>query len=130
AFARAVRHEPVDNRPPPAATGQLPRVAPHAMWRVLAASLLAVVATSTIFNAVTVSLPSLFAERLAHWTANPAWLGALVAAVYLAGALSQYVVGNVIDRYGLQRVLVPLCLLLPPSLYAASRAGDLGLLLA
>jgi MFS family permease len=41
------------------------RVAKKDMWRVIVALLIVVIAISTTFNAVTVALPKLFAERLA-----------------------------------------------------------------
>src|ERR1700730_5862998 len=45
------------------------RVAKNDMWRVIVALLIVVIAVSTTFNAVTVALPKLFAERLARPTA-------------------------------------------------------------
>ena len=50
------------------------RVAKEDMWRVIVALLIVVIAISTTFNAVTVALPKLFAERL-DFTKSPALLG-------------------------------------------------------
>ena len=41
------------------------------------------IAISTTFNAVTVALPKLFAERLADLTKSPALLGVIAAGVYV-----------------------------------------------
>src|SRR6476660_10447073 len=61
AFAMLVAHE--DRRGSKQAAAQA-RVARDQMWRVVLALLLVVVAISTTFNAITVALPKLFAERL------------------------------------------------------------------
>src|SRR6185437_10541878 len=59
------------------------RVARQDMWRVILALLIVVIAISTTFNAVTVALPKLFAERLADLTRSPALLGVIAACVYV-----------------------------------------------
>src|SRR6185437_1047972 len=66
------------------------RVAKEDMWRVIVALLIVVIAISTTFNAVTVVLPKLFAERLAELTRSPALLGMIAACVYVFGAMTQY----------------------------------------
>jgi hypothetical protein len=40
------------------------RVSKDLMWRVVVALVVTIVASSTTFNAITVALPKLFAERL------------------------------------------------------------------
>jgi len=74
-------------------------VAKADMWRVILALFIVVIAISTTFNAVTVALPKLFAERLADMTASPALLGVIAACVYVFGAMTQYTIGKLIDRY-------------------------------
>jgi TRAP-type C4-dicarboxylate transport system permease large subunit len=61
AFMRTVVHE--DRSGVRQAAAQA-RVAKQDMWRVIVALLIVVIAISTTFNAVTVALPKLFAERL------------------------------------------------------------------
>jgi MFS family permease len=85
AFAMTVVHE--DRTRSRQAAAQA-RVAKEDMWRVILALLIVVVAISTTFNAVTVALPKLFAERLAGLTRSPALLGVIAACVYVFGALA------------------------------------------
>jgi MFS family permease len=96
---------------------------------VFAALLIAVLASSTTFNAVTVALPKLFAERLAELTTNPALLGLITAGVYVFGALTQYNVGKLIDRHSLKQIFLVLALLPAPLLYAAAALNNVPLLL-
>ena len=89
-----------------------------------------VIAISTTFNAVTVALPKLFAERLADFTRSPALLGVIAACVYVFGAMTQYTIGKLIDRYSLKAVSLPLSLVLAPFLYLAATLSNLPLILA
>ncbi|HWN79732.1 MAG TPA: MFS transporter, partial [Bradyrhizobium sp.] len=106
------------------------RVAKEDMWRVIVALLIVVIAVSTTFNAVTVALPKLFAERLADLTKSPALLGAIAACVYVFGAMTQYTIGKLIDRYSLKTVSLPLSFLLAPFLYLAATLSNLPLIIA
>src|SRR6476660_9597536 len=72
AFMRTVVHE--DRAGVRQAAAQA-RVAKADTWRVILALLIVVVAISTSFNAVTVALPKLLAERLGGLTRSPALLG-------------------------------------------------------
>jgi predicted MFS family arabinose efflux permease len=127
AFARTVAHEDRSGHKQAAAQA---RVAKGDMWRVILSLLIVVLAASTTFNAVTVALPKLFAERLADLTASPALLGLIAAGVYVFGAMTQYNVGKLIDRYSLKAVSLPLSLLLGPFLYLAATLSNLPLILA
>src|SRR5438128_2997906 len=80
AFARTVVHE---NRAGFKQAAAQARVAKDDMWRVIVALLIVVIAISTTFNAVTVALPKLFAERLVDLTKSPALLVAIAAAPIL-----------------------------------------------
>ena len=125
AFMRAVVHE--DRSGHKQATVRA-RVAKADMWRVLLALLIVVIAVSTTFNAVTVALPKLFAERLSDLTRSPALLGVITACVYVSGAVTQYSIGKLIDRHSLKTVCLPLSLLLAPSLYLAASLSNLPLI--
>ena len=127
AFMRMVVHEDRSGHRQAAAQA---RVARGDMWRVFLALLIVVLAASTTFNAVTVALPKLFAERLSDLTASPALLGVIAAAVYVFGAMTQYNVGKLIDRYSLKAVALPLSFLLAPFLYLAATLSNLPLILA
>src|SRR6195952_4894308 len=127
AFARMVVHEDRSGFKQAAAQA---RVAKQDMWRVILALFIVVIAISTTFNAVTVALPQLFAERLADLTKSPALLGAIAAFVYVFGAMTQYTIGKLIDRYSLKAVSLPLSFVLAPFLYLAATLSNLPLIIA
>ena len=126
AFAMMVVHE--DRKGSRQAAAQA-RVAKQDMWRVILALLIVVIAISTTFNAVTVALPKLFAERLADLTKSPALLGVIAACVYVFGAMTQYTIGRLLDRYSLKTVALPLSFMLAPFLYLAASLENLPLIL-
>ncbi|MGY3616926.1 MFS transporter [Bradyrhizobium sp. USDA 10063] len=126
AFALTVVHE--DRKGTKQAAAQA-RVAKKDMWRVILALLIVVIAISTTFNAVTVALPKLFAERLADLTKSPALLGVIAAGVYVFGAMTQYTIGKLLDRHSLKTVALPLSFMLAPFLYLAATLSDLPLIL-
>jgi MFS family permease len=127
AFAKAVVHE--DRTGSRQAAAQA-RIAKQDMWRVILSLLIVVIAISTTFNAVTVALPKLFAERLADLTQSPALLGVIAACVYVFGAMTQYTIGKLIDRHSLKAVSLPLSFVLAPFLYLAATLENLPLILA
>jgi MFS family permease len=126
-FASTVVHEDRSGTRQAAAQA---RVAKQDMWRVILALLIVVIAISTTFNAVTVALPKLFAERLADLTRSPALLGVIAACVYVFGAMTQYTVGKLLDRHSLKTVALPLSVVLAPLLYLAATLSNLPLILA
>jgi MFS family permease len=125
-FAFSVVHE--DRKSSKQAAAQA-RVAKRDMWRVILALLIVVIAISTTFNAVTVALPKLFAERLAGLTSSPALLGVIAACVYVFGAMTQYTIGKLLDRHSLKTVALPLSFVLAPFLYLAATLSNLPLIL-
>src|ERR1700724_453881 len=127
AFAMTLVHE--DRKGTKQAAAQA-RVAKQDMWRGILALLIVVIAISTTFNAVTVALPKLFAERLADLTRSPALLGAIAAGVYVFGAMTQYTIGKLIDHYSLKTVMLPLSFMLAPFLYFAATLSNLPLIIA
>jgi MFS family permease len=120
AFMACVRHEVRAGHRQAAAAA---RVSRGAMGRVVAALVITVIASSTTFNAVTVALPKLFAERLSDLTTSPALVGLIAAAVYVFGALAQYTIGGLIDRHSLKTVFLCLSVLLAPLLYFGAAAS-------
>jgi MFS family permease len=104
------------------------RVSKSVMMWVVLSLIITVIASSTTFNAVTVALPKIFQERLSELTTNTATLGMITFCVYLFGALAQYIIGNLLDRYSLRNVFLPLSLLIIPSLYFASTTSGYGLI--
>lgn len=127
AFMASVTHE--DRRGSKQAAAQV-RIAKSEMWRVLLSLLVVVVAISTTFNAITVALPKLFAERLADLTHNAALIGVIAAGVYVFGAATQYTIGKLVDRYSLKAVFLPMSVVLPPLLYLAATASNWALIAA
>lgn len=125
AFALTVAHE--DRKGARQAAAQA-RVARQDMWRVILALFIVVIAISTTFNAVTVALPKLFAERLADLTKSPALLGVIAACVYVFGAMTQYTIGRLLDRYSVKTVALPLSFVLAPFLYLAASLSNLPLI--
>jgi MFS family permease len=125
AFAATVVHE--DRKGSKQAAAQA-RVAKEDMWRVILALLIVVIAISTTFNAVTVALPKLFAERLADLTKSPALLGVIAACVYVFGAMTQYTIGKLLDHHSLKTVALPLSFMLAPFLYLAAGLSNLPLI--
>ncbi|QOZ30053.1 MFS transporter [Bradyrhizobium sp. CCBAU 51753] len=125
AFAMTVVHE--DRKGSKQAAAQA-RVAKEDMWRVVLSLLIVVIAISTTFNAVTVALPKLFAERLADLTKSPALLGVIAAGVYVFGAMTQYTIGKLLDRHSLKAVALPLSFMLAPFLYLAASLSNLSLI--
>ncbi len=125
-FAQTVVHE---DRKGSKQAGAQARVAKEDMWRVILALLMVVIAISTTFNAVTVALPKLFAERLADLTSSPAMLGVIAACVYVFGAMTQYTIGKLLDHHSLKSVALPLSFVLAPLLYLAATLSNLPLIL-
>ena len=58
-----------------------------------------------IFNAVTISLPLYFDERLARAGGDLAWIGASAGLVFAVAAFAQLPVGELLDRVGARSVL-------------------------
>src|SRR4030088_361630 len=127
AFMRTVIHEDRSGFKQAAAQA---RVAKQDMWRVILALFIVVIAISTTFNAVTVALPKLFAERLSDLTKSPALLGVIAACFFLSARITQYTIGKLIDRYSLKTVSLPLSFMLAPFLYLAATLSNLPLILA
>ncbi len=125
AFAMMVAHE--DRKGSKQAAAQA-RVAKQDMWRVILSLFIVVIAISTTFNAITVALPKLFAERLADLTKSPALLGVIAACVYVFGAMTQYTIGKLLDKHSLKTVSLPLSFVLAPFLYFAATLSNLPLI--
>lgn len=105
------------------------RVSRDAMWRVIVALVITIIASSTTFNAFTVAMPKLFAERLSGITVNAALLGVIVAGTYTFGALAQYTIGHLLDKHSLKTLFLPLAFTLAPLLYFSASLSGLPLIL-
>jgi MFS family permease len=105
------------------------RVSKNVMALVVVSLVLTIIASSTTFNAITVALPKLFQERLAEITQNTALLGLIASAVYVFGALAQYTIGNLLDKYPLKKIFIPLAIFLVAMLYIAAETSGFLLIL-
>jgi MFS family permease len=85
-------------------------------------------AGGVVFNATTVALPKMVEERLPQLAGSTLGVGLLVSALYLVGAMSQLVMGRLIDRHPLKVGLLAMALLQAPLLLVTSRAGGWGLI--
>jgi MFS family permease len=121
-FLALVRHEARTSQQQARAAA---RVSKDMMWRVVGALVVTIVASSTTFNAITVALPKLFAERLTTVTTSPAVIGLIASGVYVFGALTQYTIGNLVDRHSLKTVFLPLAVAFPVLLFAGAGLSGL-----
>lgn len=106
------------------------RIGKSEMLRVFVILLVVAFALGITFNAVTVALPKLIEERIGMFGSAPAVVGTIGFLVYLCGAVAQYTVGNLIDRYPLRAILLPVGFAIAPLLFLASLASNWALLLA
>ncbi len=121
---------PVPHQAPrPAATQvpgqQAPQTASGGSDAVRAFIVLALVSIfgSIVFQSVTISLPKLLDERLTGLTGLPIGIGAVVFSIYLAGAVTQLIIGRLLDRHSLRRIFLPIAALQAPFLILAAFAG-------
>jgi MFS family permease len=85
--------------------------------------LILVVATAcggVIFNSTTVAMPKVFDERLRALTQTSLGVGALVAVVYTMAAFAQVLMGTLIDRFELRRLMIGVAMLQVPLLALAA----------
>jgi len=113
-----------------ARAGGAARIGKDEMLRVFAILLVVAFALGLAFNAITVALPKIIEERVTLFGSAPAVIGAIGFCVYFCGAISQYVIGRLIDRYPLRTLFLPVGFALAPALLLASVASDGLMLLA
>jgi MFS family permease len=58
-------------------------------------------------------------------TTNPAVIGLVASGVYVFGALTQYTIGNLVDRHSLKTVFLPLAIAFPALLFAGAGLSGL-----
>jgi MFS family permease len=90
------------------------------MTRIFAILLVATACGGVIFNSTTVAMPKVFDERLASLTQSNLGIGALVAVVYTMAAFAQVVMGNLIDRFELRRLMIGIALAQVPLLWLSA----------
>ena len=90
------------------------------MARIFAIMLIATACGGVIFNSTTVAMPKVFDERLAALTQTSFGIGALVAIVYTMAAFAQVLMGTLIDRFELRRLMIGVALVQIPLLALAA----------
>jgi MFS family permease len=90
------------------------------MGRIFAVLLVATACGGIIFNSTTVSMPKVFDERLQALTQTNFGIGVLVAIVYTVAAFAQVVMGALIDRFELRRLMIGVALAQIPLLALAA----------
>jgi MFS family permease len=126
-YALTVTHDTPNVKKVKAANVDLPRATVIRAFAVLAA---VTVFGGIVFSATTVAMPKVFDERLISFGATPFGIGVFVFCVYVLGAISQIIVGRLVDRYTLRNVFVPLSLMQAPCLLLAAYAYDWMILIA
>jgi len=90
------------------------------MARIFAIMLVATACGGVIFNSTTVAMPKVFDERLAALTQTSFGIGALVAVVYTMAAFPQVLMGTLIDRFELKRLMIGVAIVQIPFLALAA----------
>ncbi|WP_374466357.1 MFS transporter [Ferrovibrio sp.] len=115
---------------PPRKGGQpQPHVPRGVAIRAFAVLALVGVSGGVVFNAATIALPKLFAERLQDVIGSAVGISLVVSTVYLAGALAQLIIGRLVDRFTLKQIFVPVAFLQAPCLFLAGWLDNAWLLL-
>jgi MFS family permease len=92
------------------------------MARIFAILIIVTACGGVIFNSTTVAMPKVFDERLRELTQTNLGIGALVAFVYSVAAFAQVVVGSLIDRIDMRRLMIAMALAQIPLLALAANS--------
>jgi MFS family permease len=92
------------------------------MARIFAILIIVTACGGVIFNSTTVAMPKVFDERLRELTQTNLGIGALVAFVYSVAAFAQVVVGSLIDRVDMRRLMIAMALAQIPLLALAANS--------
>jgi MFS family permease len=98
------------------------------MTQIFTILLIATACGGIIFNSTTVAMPKIFDERLRALTQTNLGIGALVALVYTIAAFAQVVMGNLIDRFEMKKLMVAVGLAQIPLLAIAATLDGWALL--
>jgi MFS family permease len=100
------------------------------MTRIFSILLIATACGGVIFNSTTVAMPKVFDERLRSLIDTNFGIGALVALVYTLAAFAQLVMGALIDRFELRRLMIGIALIQIPLLAIAANLDGWAMLVA
>ena len=104
------------------AAAAFPEIPRHLVRRVVVVLLLIAIVSGLVFNAFTLLLPKLMAERLGDDPHLLPLVGLAAFLTTLCGALTQFTVGRMIDRTTLKRVFLPVSVVLVPGMLAVTYA--------
>jgi MFS family permease len=90
--------------------------------RVFLVLLVTTTVSGMVFNFTTNGNGELLRERVSTLTADPARLGAMLAAVYVIASVAQIIVGRLIDRFPMKRVFFPIVALQATAFFLAANA--------
>ena len=90
------------------------------MTQIFTILLIATACGGVIFNSATVAMPKVFDERLRALTQTNFGIGALVAFVYSIAAFAQVLMGSLIDRFEMKRLMIGVGLVQIPLLALAA----------
>ncbi len=97
-------------------------LSPADMARAFLVMTIAAITASLLFNFTTNGNGHLLEERFRGIVSDPAWLGVLLALVYVVASFSQLIVGRLIDRYPIKRLFLWILVAQAPVLFVAAYA--------
>ncbi len=116
------RLSPPEGEPPTRRKAQAAPLPAGTIARVIAVVTVIATTGALLFNFTTNGNTELLREKMAAVVSDPAALGILLAVVYAIAAFSQVLVGNLIDRVPLKRLLLSIIALQVPLFLLAAQA--------
>lgn len=116
------RLSPPEGEPPTRRKPAAAALPPGVLVRVVAVITVIATTSALLFNFTTNGNTELMRERMAAVVTDPAALGLLLALVYSIASLAQLLVGNLIDRVPIKRLLLSIVALQVPLFLLASQA--------
>ena len=116
------RLSPPEGEPPTRRKPAAPALPPAVLVRVVAVITVIATTSALLFNFTTNGNTELMRERMAVVVTDPAALGLLLALVYSIASLAQLLVGHLIDRVPIKRLLLSIVALQVPLFLLASQA--------
>ena len=116
------RLSPPEGEPPTRRKAAASALPPAVLVRVVAVITVIATTSALLFNFTTNGNTELLRERMAAVVTDPAALGLLLALVYSIASLAQLLVGHLIDRVPIKRLLLSIVALQVPLFLLASQA--------
>jgi MFS family permease len=113
----------VETEPPARRAASKEKLPLDSMARALAVITLTATTGNLLFNFTTNGNGELLRERMAAVVTDPATLGLLLACVYAAASFAQIIVGRMIDRYPIKRLLLAIAVLQVPLFIVAAHVN-------